>query len=134
MSALATRPAGGTSAPMYARGHYWRVHLPDGRTVDSDDFTLDDVERIETLTDVAWATMNPLASLKQAKAFLLVAALHAGATEQQATELLAGLNLRGIKGAFQLHSGDAGHLRDVLGDTGGGTDSDVDELPPVPPS
>jgi hypothetical protein len=113
------------SAPMYARGHWWNVKL-GGRwgEVASDDLTLDEVERLETLTDVPWARMNPLASLKQAKAWLLVALLHAGATEEEAAGHLAQLNLGAIKGAFQLHAGSrpAG-LHELLG-----------EVPEVPPT
>lgn len=110
---------------MYARGHWWQIRLgePWGDVV-SDDLTLDEVARLETLTDIAWARMNPLAGLRQAKAWLLVAALHAGATEDEAAALLAGLNLGGIKGAFQLHMGERPVRLDEL----------LDEVPSIPPS
>jgi hypothetical protein len=116
-----TATAGDTTAPMYARGHWWNIKLgePWGDVV-SDDLTLDEVARIESLTDIPWAQMNPLGSLRQAKAWLLVAALHAGATEDEAAGHLAQLNLGAIKGAFQLHAGERPRL--------------LDEVPTVPPS
>jgi hypothetical protein len=61
--------------------------------------------------------------VRQAKAWLLVAAMHAGATEDEATAHLASLNLRDIKGAFQLHAGTAPL-----------TLVDDEYVPPVPPS
>jgi hypothetical protein len=114
------------ATPTYGRGHWWNVKLgePWG-DVCSDDLTLDEVERLERLTDVPWARANPLASLKQAKAWLLVALLHAGATEDEAAGHLATLNLGKIKGAFQLHVGDRPQqLVELL----------ADEVPPVPPT
>jgi hypothetical protein len=111
------------------RGHYWRVHLPEPwQPVNSDDLTLDEVERLETITDVAWAIANPLASLRQAKGWLMVAAMHAGATEAEATGLVQGpdaLTLGGIKAAFQLHETPVGQRKLALVDN---------EVPPVPPS
>lgn len=104
-------------------GVWWNINTGPRGKVASDDLTLDEVERIETLTDVPWAVGNPLASLRQAKAWLLVALMHAGATEAEATAHLAGLNLGGIKGAFQLHSGTA-PLKLV----------DDEFVPPVPPT
>lgn len=88
-------------------GIWWNVNLGERGFVASDDLTLDEVERIETLTDVPWAVANPLGSLRQAKAWLLVCSLHAGATEDEAVTFLASLNLGAIKGAFQLHGGNA---------------------------
>ena len=120
-----TATAGDTAAPMYARGHWWNIKLgePWGDVV-SDDLTLDEVARIEDLTEIPWAKMNPLGSLRQAKAWLLVAALHAGATEDEAAGHLAQLNLGAIKGAFQLH---AGERPPRLGEL-------LDGVPAVPPS
>jgi hypothetical protein len=108
-------------------GVWWNINTGRWGKVASDELTLDEVERIETITDVAWAIGNPLASLRQAKAWLMVAAMHAGATEAEATALVTpgqpgALNLGGIKGAFQLHGGSAPlSLVD-------------DEVPPVPPT
>jgi len=90
-----------------ARGHHWLITLPGLPTVASDHLTLDEVELLENVSGVAWSNVNPLRTLKNAKAWALVAAMHAGDTEEQATERLAGLNLGGIKGAFQLELGDA---------------------------
>jgi hypothetical protein len=104
-------------------GVWWNIKLGVRGDVASDDLTLDEIERLEKITEVPWAIGNPLASLRQAKAWLLVATMHAGASEEEATEHLAGLNLRDIKGAFQLHSGTA-PLRLV----------DDEYVPPVPPS
>lgn len=120
-----TAATGDTAAPIYARGHWWNIKLgePWGEVM-SDDLTLDEVERIERLTDIPWAKMNPLGSLRQAKAWLLVALLHAGATEDEAAGHLARLNLGGIKGAFQLHAGERPPRLDDL----------LAVVPPVPPS
>lgn len=120
-------PDGGTISPMHVADHYWRIHLPEPwPVVESDDLTLDEVDAIEQLTGVPWAVMNPLAALKQAKAWLLVAARHAGATVDEAAAMLEQLNLRGIKSAFQLHTRDADLL--VF------PPADDDEVPPVPPT
>jgi hypothetical protein len=113
------------AAPAYARGVWWNIKLgePWG-DVASDALTLEEVERLEAITDVPWARLNPLASMRQAKAWLLVAAMHAGATEAEAAGHLASLNLGAIKGSFQLHGGDRpGVLAGVIG-----------AVPPVPPS
>lgn len=112
------------TATATSAGLWWNIKTGTRGDVASDDLTLDEIERIETLTDVPWAVGNPLASLKQAKAWYLVALLHAGATEDEATARLASLSLRDIKGAYQLHAGSA-PLRLV--------DPDED-LAPVPPS
>lgn len=108
---------------MHTRGHWWSIDTGPWGKVASDDLTLDEVEQLEEITGVPWATMNPLASLKQAKAWLLVSSLHAGATEAEATDRLAELNLGGIKGAFQLHTG-----------TRPATLHAVGEVPPAPPT
>lgn len=114
-----------TVAPLFARGHWWNIKLgPPWGDVASDDLTLDEVERLERLTEVAWARMNPLASLRQAKAWLLVSLLHAGATEDEAAGHLEQLNLGGIKGSFQLHASERPPRLDGL----------LDEEVPVPPS
>lgn len=117
---IETDPASTTHA-----GHWWNVNTGRWGKVASDDFTLDEVERLERLTDVPWSRGNPLASLRQAKAWLLVAALHAGATEDEAAGHLASLNLGAIKGAFQLHTSARVPRLDELLD---------DEVPPVPPT
>lgn len=107
-------------------GYWWNIKLGSRwGDVASDDLTLDEVERLEALTDLPWARLNPLASLRQAKAWLLVATLHAGATEDEAAGHLASLNLGAIKGAFQLHAGK--RLEQLVGLVD-------DEVPPVPPS
>jgi len=113
---------------MYSRGHWWNIKLPPPwGDVCSDDLTLDEVERLEALTDVPWSLSNPLASLKQAKAWLIVSALHAGASEADAVGLVEGptrLNLAGIKGVFQLHDDSEPRRGLKLADEG------VPEIPP----
>jgi len=128
MTATTARP---TSAPITTPGGvWWNIKLPPPwPAVASDHLTLDEVERIETITGIPWAVANPLGSLKVAKAYLMVAAMHAGATEEEATALVTpgqpgALNLGGIKGAFQLHTGTA---PDVI------PELDDDEVPLVPP-
>jgi len=118
-SAAPTERATGTSL-----GVWWNVKLGRAGEVASDSLTLDEVERIETITDTPWSVANPLASMRQAKGWLLVAAMHIGMTEDEAVVHLASLNLGDIKGAFQLHAGDAPTLGLV----------DDEFVPPVPPS
>ena len=115
---------------MSTDGHWWTIDTGRWGVVVSDDLTLDEVERIENVTEVAWAVANPLASVRQAKAWLMVAAMHAGAPEDEAIALVTpgapgALALGGIKGAFQLRTGDAPRLA-VVGDES--------EVPPVPPT
>jgi len=107
-------------------GHWWNIKLGERGDVASDDLTLDEVERLERLTDTPWALLNPLASLRQAKAWLLVAYMHTGATVDEAEAHLNGLNLGGIKGAFQLHTDAERSRRLELVATEG--------VEPVPPS
>jgi len=121
-----------TNAPITTPGGvWWDIKLPrPWPAVPSDHLTLDEVERIEEITEVPWAVGNPLASLRQAKAWLMVAAMHAGASEEQATALVTpgapgALSLGGIKGAFQLHAGTAPDPLPELDDA---------EVPPVPPT
>jgi len=51
----------------------WIMSLPDGGTVESDDFLLSDLETIEKETGEYWSTMNVLRTAKVARAFLRVA-------------------------------------------------------------
>ena len=126
MTITTTEAVADSTSAMHG-GHWWNIKLGERwGDVASDSLTLDEVERLESLTDTPWARLNPLASLRQAKAWLLVALLHAGATEDEAAGHLAALNLGGIKGAFQLHTGRRTPLlAEVLADDG---------VPPVPPS
>lgn len=119
-SAATTDPATSIAT---SSGVWWNIKLGARGDVASDHLTLDEIERIETVTGVPWAVGNPLASVRQAKAWLLVAAMHKGMSEEEATAHLASLNLGGIKGAFQLHSGSA-PLELV----------DDEFVPPVPPT
>lgn len=56
----------------------WVIQIPDGPKVESDDFTLDDLDKIEKQTGTFWSVMNPLRESKVARAFLQTAYTHAG--------------------------------------------------------
>jgi hypothetical protein len=74
----------------------WVIQIPDGPKVESDDFTLDDLDRIEKETGTFWSVMNPLRESKVARAFLKVAYTHADLDPA----LVDGLTMKTLKGMF----------------------------------
>jgi hypothetical protein len=75
-------------------------------TYSTDELTLDEVEDIERVSGVAWALSNPLASIKQAKGYLVVFALRDGMTEDEIEEWFDGMKLGDIAGAFEYDDSD----------------------------
>lgn len=72
----------------------------------TDQLTLDEIEDVERVSGTAWALSNPLASIQQAKGYLVVFALRDGMTEDQIEEWFAGMTLGDIKAAFQYDESD----------------------------
>ena len=82
----------------------WRIRIcTDGVDVDvdSDSLTLDQVARLEKLAGQPWSLCNPYKSVPAARAFLVVALVRSGGTDEQAEQLLTNLTLRQIKNAFE---------------------------------
>lgn len=77
----------------------WRVRW-EGFEIDSDDFTVAELGDIETTTGTSWALAIPWASVPVAKAFLAVAMLRAGLSQEQTAEELEKLTWRALKAAF----------------------------------
>lgn len=67
-----------------------------GQEIVSDDFTLDELGRIEKETGVPWSTLNPLREMKVARSFLSIALERTGGDPAD----LDGLTLGRIKAVF----------------------------------
>jgi len=80
----------------------WLIKIPDGPVVESDDFTLDDLGRIEKDSDTFWSIANPLRSAAVARAFLKTAYRRAGMDE---TEVDA-LPMKYLKSVFDFRADD----------------------------
>lgn len=79
----------------------WIIRVGD-ETVSSDDFTIEDLGNIETSAGTIWSVANPLREAKIAKAFLAVAMLHLGKTEQEVIDALNTITLKTLKNTFSL--------------------------------
>ena len=88
--------------------YHWRVEFDGYPPVTTDEMTLDEVEMIERVTDTPWVNLNPRASMKVAKAMVVVLAMRAGMAENEAFEQLGSMNLKSIKRTFIFVEGDAG--------------------------
>lgn len=84
----------------------WIIRLPDGRQVESDDFTLDDLDRTEKATGVPWATFNPWRDAKVCREFLRTAYLHLGMPQEDADAAVAATTLRDAKRMFDYRPDD----------------------------
>ena len=78
----------------------WNVTL-GGQTYSSLDLTLDEVEALERISGQPWAVINPLASVKSAKAYLAVFALREGQPDDVVVAGVSTLTLREVAGAFE---------------------------------
>lgn len=80
----------------------WTMRLPGGRgAVESDDFTLDDLDRIERATGQPWSTLNPWRDAKTAREFIRTAYRHSGLTDAQADDATKRIALRHVKSLFE---------------------------------
>lgn len=88
--------------------YHWRIEFEGLPSVTTDELTLDEVEIVERVGGVPWVNINPRASLRVAKALLVVMAIRAGESEDAAFKRLSKLNLKQIKRAFIFVEGDMG--------------------------
>jgi hypothetical protein len=78
----------------------WRIRLKGYPDVTTDELTLDDVEIAEKVAGVPWVLLNPLASAKEAKAFLTLTLMRAGVTEDEALKAASKTPLSDLASAF----------------------------------
>lgn len=64
----------------------WVVQLDGFPPLTTDDMTLEDVELAERVCNVPWVLLNPLASAKEAKAFLAILLVRSGVPEDEAVK------------------------------------------------
>lgn len=78
----------------------WIIRLGD-KTYDSLDLTLEEIGSLETISGQPWALINPLASIRSAKAYLAIFAIREGQSEDVVIKGLDTLTLREIRGSFE---------------------------------
>ncbi len=78
----------------------WRIRLDGFPDVTTDDLTLDDLETVEKVAGTPWVLINPLASVKEAKALLTVLLMRANVPETEALKAAGKTPLRQLAGAF----------------------------------
>lgn len=88
------------------RERAWTVHLDGHDPVSTGDLDLDEVELIERVSAVPYTLLNPHASVRVAKAMLVVVAMRGGMSEEAAVSLVRRMPLRGLHGAFVYTEGD----------------------------
>ena len=77
----------------------WLIKVGD-KTVESDDFTIGDLEEIEKATATPWSIANPLRDIKVARAFLATAMLREGVADREVEQALRTITLRSLKNTF----------------------------------
>lgn len=78
----------------------WRIRLEGFPDLTTDELTLDDIETAEKVCGVPWVLINPLASVKEAKALLALLLMRAGVPEAEALKAAGKTTLRKLAGAF----------------------------------
>jgi hypothetical protein len=78
----------------------WRVALDGFPSITTDELTLDDIEIAEKVAGVPWVMINPLASVKEAKALLTVMLVRAGIPEDEALKAAGKTTLGKLANAF----------------------------------
>jgi len=78
----------------------WRIRLDGYPDVTTDELTLDDIETAEKVAGIPWVLLNPLASAKEAKAFLTLLLMRAGVTEDEALKAASKTPLAKLAGSF----------------------------------
>lgn len=91
-----------------ARERAWIVTLEGYPEVSTNDLTLDEVEIVERVCEVPYSLLNPLSSVKIAKALFVVLAMRAGEAEDAAIKRLGKLSLKALHGAFRFDPGEQG--------------------------
>ena len=97
-----------TATPTLRRERAWIVTLDEYPPVSTNDLTLDEVELVERVCEVPYSLLNPLASVKVAKALFIVLAIRAGDTEDAAIARMGKLPLRKLHSAFTFDPGTEG--------------------------
>ena len=77
----------------------WLIRWDDVE-MSSDDMLIEDLENVEKSTGSPWSVANPLRDIKVARAFLAVAMLRSGKTEEQVADALGKITLATLKTAF----------------------------------
>lgn len=101
----------------------WIIKVPDCEPVESDDFTLDDLIKIEKASGVPWAILNPFKDGAVAREFYRIALRMTGGDPKQADSA----TLRQVKSMFDWREDEPFPI------TQGGSD-DADPLPLRAPS
>jgi len=97
-----------TATPTTRRERAWIVHLDGYAPVSTNDLTLDEVEVVETVSGVPYSLLNPLSSVKIAKALFVVLAMRAGESEDAAIARLGKMPLRALHSSFTFDPGTDG--------------------------
>jgi hypothetical protein len=85
----------------------WIVKI-DGNEASSDDFLLDDLSYVERVAKTPWSLANPYKDITVAKAFLRLALIRSGVSDEDADERLKTLSLGELKTAFDFVDDNAG--------------------------
>lgn len=83
----------------------WLITI-DGVVTESDDFLVDDLEKIEKATKTPWSTANPYRDIGVAKAFMAVALQRQGKSDREVADYLKTVTLKTLKGVFDYRSDD----------------------------
>lgn len=84
-----------------ARRHgCWLVELEGYPALSTDDLTLDELEVAERASGIAYSQMNPLVSIRAAKALLVLVLIRGGAPEDEALTKAATIRAGELHGAF----------------------------------
>ena len=89
----------------------------DGEEMSSDDLTMEELEAIEDMTGGSWSMLNPVRSVKDAKALLVVAMIRGGADKPDVEKRVRSLTVADIKDAFDWRADDADPLAVVATST-----------------
>ena len=120
----------------------WVIRIPGGTSVNSDDFTIEDLGEIEKATGESWAIANPLRSVAVAKGFLAAAMLRAGKSPAEVETALTLVRLKQLKNAFTYVDDEDGGEEEEVDPSGSSPSrttgssspgSSTPESPPAPP-
>lgn len=84
----------------------WEISL-GGRSYNTDELTLGEIDAIEQISGESWSTVNPWTSIRAAKAFLAVLWIREGRDPNATRDYLDRLTLADIRDSFRPVTGDA---------------------------
>lgn len=87
----------------------WKIRL-DEVEFSSDDLTLEELEAVEETSGEPWSMLNPVRSVKSAKALLAVALMRAGVPDEEIGQRLGALTVKDIKDVFDWEEDSSGPL------------------------